>query len=295
MKKLYSLLAIAMFSVAAIAQTTTLAEYTFASLAGGTNDYGTSPLTATTTDPSLTVGGLTRGSGIGTTGSGAAAAWGGNDFTSTDAASAITSNEFATFTITVKTDYKVSLATISKYNIRRSGTGPTSGQWQYQIGAGSFVNIGSAITWGSGTNSSGNEQAAIDLNAISALQNLAAGTVVTFRILVFGASATGGTWYINSKGTSKTLTVLGKAVDLTLAVGDLNSTKVSLVKNTSVNNTITFGAKANVQIVNANGQVVKSANVENGTALDVSTLRKGMYIVTATVDGKRVSQKILKN
>ena len=80
-----------------------------------------------------------------------------------------------------------------------------------------------------------------------------------------------------------------------LAVGDLNSSKVILVRNTSVQNTLSFGAKANVQIVNANGQVVKSTQVDNGTSLDVSNLAKGLYIVTGVVDGQKVSQKIIKN
>ena len=43
-------------------------------LPGGTNNFGPSPLAATTADPHVTVGGLTRGSGVGTSGSGAARA-----------------------------------------------------------------------------------------------------------------------------------------------------------------------------------------------------------------------------
>lgn len=80
-----------------------------------------------------------------------------------------------------------------------------------------------------------------------------------------------------------------------LAVSDINGNKVSLVKNTNVNNTIVFGTKANVQIVNANGQVVKTASVVENSNLDVSSLAKGMYIVTAEVNGQKVSQKIIKN
>lgn len=82
---------------------------------------------------------------------------------------------------------------------------------------------------------------------------------------------------------------------VTLAVGDVYSSKANLVKNTNVNNTVIFGAKANVQIVNVNGQVVKSAAVTDGTSLDVSSLAKGMYIVTGSVNGEKVSQKIIKN
>lgn len=80
-----------------------------------------------------------------------------------------------------------------------------------------------------------------------------------------------------------------------LAVTDVNGVKINLVKNTNVNNTIVFGAKANVQILNVNGQVVKTASVVENTNLDVSSLAKGMYIISAEVNGQKVSQKIIKN
>ena len=67
------------------------------------------------------------------------------------------------------------------------------------------------------------------------------------------------------------------------------------MKNTNVNNTIVFGAKANVQIISANGQVVKTAAVNENTTLDVSSLAKGMYIISADVNGQKVSQKVIKN
>lgn len=80
-----------------------------------------------------------------------------------------------------------------------------------------------------------------------------------------------------------------------LAVTDIYGAGVKLVKNTNVNNTIVFGAKANVQIFNVNGQVVKTASVVENTNLDVSSLAKGMYIISAEVNGQKVSQKIIKN
>ena len=81
----------------------------------------------------------------------------------------------------------------------------------------------------------------------------------------------------------------------TMSVVDVNNTKVNLVKNTIVNDGLTFGAKAtNVQLVNMNGQVVKTVSVDNGTIVNISSLPKGTYIVTADVNGKKVSQKIVK-
>jgi hypothetical protein len=274
---------------------TTIAEWTPVTLTNGVGDFGASPFTASTTDSNLSVVGLTRGSGVGQTGTGAANAWGGTDFNSASAAVAITANKFATFTLTAASGYKFSISSIEKYNIRRSASGPTTGQWQYQVGSGAFTDIGSPITWGATTSNAGNEQAAIDLSGIPTLQNIAAGTTITFRIVNYGASGT-GSWYINghANATSKTLTVKGTVVTATLAAGDVNATKSNLVKNTVVSNTIIFGTKANVQVVNMNGQVVKSASVNENSTLDVSTLTKGIYFVTGNVNGKLVSQKITK-
>ncbi|WHF51646.1 T9SS type A sorting domain-containing protein [Chryseobacterium gotjawalense] len=80
-----------------------------------------------------------------------------------------------------------------------------------------------------------------------------------------------------------------------LAVLDFNGIKVNLIKNTNVRDVIVFGAKANVQIINVNGQVVKTASVAENTSLDVSSLAKGVYIISAEVNGQKVSQKIIKN
>lgn len=80
----------------------------------------------------------------------------------------------------------------------------------------------------------------------------------------------------------------------TLGTIDTSKTKVSLVKNTSFNSNLTFGANSNVQIINASGQVVKSATVVNGTSVDVSSLPMGIYVVTGEVNGQKVSQKVIK-
>lgn len=108
------------------------------------------------------------------------------------------------------------------------------------------------------------------------------GTNYTYFAIKRGGSAS----YISS--------IVVEYEDATMGVGDVNATKANLVKNTVVNNAILFAAKADVQIVSMNGQVVKSASVNENTALDVTSLAKGMYIVTGTVNGKAVSQKIIK-
>lgn len=79
-----------------------------------------------------------------------------------------------------------------------------------------------------------------------------------------------------------------------LAVNDAVSSKSILVKNTVVAEELSFAAKTAVQIINMNGQVVKTANVSENSKLNVSDLAKGVYIVRGTVNGKTATQKIIK-
>jgi hypothetical protein len=168
----------------------------------GLSGYGASPLTAASNAPNVTpVAGLTRGSGVGTANTAAANAWGGTGFVFADEATAVTGNSFATFSLTAAPGYKMSCTNIPAYNIRRSSSGSTTGIWQYQIGGGTFTDIGSAITWGGTTTSTGNPESAIDLSGIGPLQNVPAGTNVTFRIVLWGGTGT-GTWYVNNLATS---------------------------------------------------------------------------------------------
>ncbi len=81
---------------------------------------------------------------------------------------------------------------------------------------------------------------------------------------------------------------------VTMGIGGANATKVNLVKNTVADNNLVFATKGEVKIVSLAGQVVKTAVVSDNTVLNIADLAKGMYIVTGIVDGKTVSQKIIK-
>jgi hypothetical protein len=166
----------------------------------GETNFGTSPLTATNKAPNLTVGGLTRGSGISTSGGTAAArAWGGNTFTDTSESAATNSSRYATFTAAANADYRVSFTNISRLDYRRSSGGPANGALQYQVGSGPFVDI-APLSYSS-SSSSGASLGPISLSGIAALQNIGAGTNVTFRIVSWNGSS-GGTWYIFDVATS---------------------------------------------------------------------------------------------
>lgn len=175
-----------------------VAGWDFFGLPGGPNNFGPSPFAPSTTGMFVTVGGLTRGPGVGANGTGGQDAWGGNSWhDGTDLLTAISAGNYVTFTITANTGYTLSFSSINAYNIRRSGTGPTTGQWQYQVGTGLFVNIGNQIIWGSNTEAPGNPQSPIILTLISDLQNIASGITVTFRVVNWGGNNPNGTWYFN--------------------------------------------------------------------------------------------------
>lgn len=211
----------------------------------GVFGYGASPYAASSaSNANLTVGGLTRGSGVTQSGTAASNAWGGTGFNYATPALAIAANAFATFTITPKAGYTASFSAISQFDYRRSSTGPTTGLIQYQIGSAAFVDV-ATVNYTS-TASSGGSVGSIDLSTFPGLQNVAAGTVVTFRIVNYGASAATGPWYIFDKGASTspdfivsgTVTQAG-APDLTISAthgatfiqGDHGRTYSALVTN----------------------------------------------------------------
>lgn len=109
------------------------------------------------------------------------------------------------------------------------------------------------------------------------------------------SSATRGTVDTNNNASDFTKTAPNPQNMATLAVSDVSKANSTLVKNTVVSETLAFAKTADIQIVNTAGQVVKSAKVTEGSTLNVSSLAKGTYIVTGTVNGERVSQKVIKN
>jgi hypothetical protein len=157
-------------------------------------NYGVSPLAPTTNAPNLSIVGLGRGFGVATSGTAAARAWGGNGFTNATAAAAVAFNQFASFSVAANNGYKVSYSSLNKFDYRRSGTGAASGVLQYQIGSGAFADI-AALSYPSNT-SSGGSIGPIDLSVVSSLQNVGAGTNVTFRIVNYGGSNPAGNWYL---------------------------------------------------------------------------------------------------
>ena len=262
------LIAIAMFVVCGRSYgQTNVVKFDLSTLPGGTNLFGASPLTPTTSDANITIVGLTRGSGMTTTGTAASKAWGGlSGNTSSTQTTGISSNNTATFSITPKVGYKVSLTQIPAYNIRRSSTGFTTGIWQYSVNGSAYTDIGTAITWGNTTTSAGNAQAAISLSGITALQNVAAGITITLRVVLWSASATGGAWYFNDQTSGTTdLIVTGTVAAIPSSDATLSALTTTAGTLTPSFASATIGYTATVPYTTTSVTVTPTRNQANAT------------------------------
>ena len=145
-------------------------------------------IAATTLNANLNPTVVSRGAGLNVSALG-------NSFSSTNytaagtPAQAITGNKYLQFTIGAQAGFTVSLSTLD-VNFRRSSTGPNSFQWQYSLDgfATAGVPIGGAISY-TLTTGNGDAQTQINLSGIGALQAVAAGTTITFRVFGSGATA----------------------------------------------------------------------------------------------------------
>lgn len=164
---------------------------------GGTNFFGNSPLAPTTSAANVVNGSLIRGSGVATSNSptaatGAARGWGGIGWAA-NAAAGIAANKFITFSTQAATDYTLSLTSVNPFSYRRSSTGASSAELQYQIDGGAFTTI---TTYNLSSTASSGATLTTDLTGVAALQNVPSTSVITFRIVPYGASSTTGTFYI---------------------------------------------------------------------------------------------------
>lgn len=159
---------------------------------------GANPLAASTVAANVTAGSLTKGSGItaGTAGN----AWGGSGWNVASEALAISGNKFATLTVKANTGNRINFDAVSKLLYRTSSTGPSSGALQYSLDGSTFTDITNTITYA--LNTSSGSIGAVDLSSVGPLQGVPSSKTVTFRIVNWNASGSGGTWYVNNGNAS---------------------------------------------------------------------------------------------
>ncbi len=144
-------------------------------------DETSAPNTITRHEGVELTSGLQRGEGI--TGGGTAEAWGGSGWEGTDRDSAIGNADYFTVTIAPAKGKAISFDQIQSL-IFRGDNSATTYLWQYQIGDGPFVDIGSAGNR-LGLDGQRHPQEPTALSGIKELQNIS--QPVTFRMLGWGA------------------------------------------------------------------------------------------------------------
>lgn len=251
-------------------------------LPGGVNNFGPSPYAATQTAANVTVGGLTRGSGISTTGTAAARGWGGTSWSTAfnNVDSSVLFNKFFTFTVKANAGYTLSLSSIDPFDYRRSSTGPQLGAIQYQINGGAYTTI-ATVSFPS-TSSSGASVGSTDLSGISALQNLPSSSTVTFRIVPYRSSSSTGTFYIFDTGnsTANDFAVNGSVC----ALPSCNITGPDFVCNNTSG--ITYTAPAGMSAYNwsisGNGSISGATNGQSVSVTSGNFLNNYTLAVTIT-------------
>jgi IPT/TIG domain len=241
----------------------------------GQTNYGTQGLGATTVASGVTNSlGLTRGSGVTTSGTAASNAWGGNSWASTSS-EGISGNQYASFGFTVAASEVVSLSTIDM-NYLRTSNGPTSGYWQYQTNGGSWILIGDFANEFSSSSSSGATMTEISLTSISGLQNLSAGTVVSIRVVPYGAHSPSGNWYVYDL-SGHDLAVGGTVLASQSAT---TTTITSHTPNPSVTNqAVTFTVTVSGSVPNGETVTLDDAS-NNNAAVGTGTLSSSAATIT---------------
>lgn len=286
MKKLFTLLSIVAISFYVQGQTNFTATYDFAE-SPTNNELG-----ALTGSTNLTI------SKFSTVGATYVSSTGNRYANSGAPTGTLNTNKYVQVTLTPSTGYSLTINSLT-VKVQRSGTGPRdiavrSSADNYTANLPATINPANAELSIIPTNvihyvndiNSGQNGATITPTNITDVSS-----PVTFRFYFFNSEANDGTFSVDD------VVINGTTKSIPLGTIDNIKEKNIFLKNTMVDNTLSFQTKGNasVKVYNANGQLVKTANVSAQNAnVNVANLPKGNYVVTAVLDGETVSQKILK-
>ncbi|MEK7952454.1 Ig-like domain-containing protein [Luteolibacter soli] len=171
----------------------------------GQNNWGTQGLAATQKHSNVTVGGLTRGSGVDTGAGSSLNGWGGEHWNAESYDDGIAANRFITFTITPGSGSEVSIETFTLH-YRRSTNGPLVAALQFKIGNGAYIDVEEMLL-DAEANTAGIAND-IDLSSIQELQDHS-GSPITFRLIPYLANDDEGDFYVWGESPGLDLTVQG--------------------------------------------------------------------------------------
>lgn len=184
-------------------------------------------------------------------------------------------------------------STTARVWIRKNGT-----KYQFGLGSGTAPDSWSANTWDTTTPTLVTLSYDFASNTLSLFENQLTPTTPSVTVTPTTAYTNLGGFMFRQDTNSTTPTLVIDALNiytgLVLAVNDIKLVNSNFVRNTMVKDEIYFGSASDVKVFNMNSQVVKTAKVSEYKNLNVSDLNPGIYIVTGMVDGRPVSQRILK-
>ncbi|WP_157960737.1 phospholipase D-like domain-containing protein [Nubsella zeaxanthinifaciens] len=180
---------------------------------------------AAATASGITADPVTRGSGYNTSntlGNGFSSAV--TSFSTSSLTKAKTNNEFFQFALNVNLtgDNVLSLYAIDA-RIRRSGNGNNNFIWAYSLDGNNYTDVPSSATTFTDSDDAGIFRPTVDLRSIAALQALAGGTKVYFRLYGWGATTSGGSFAFGRSATSTEATLDVSGVSYNVLPVQLNT------------------------------------------------------------------------
>lgn len=265
------------------------------------SNWGVQALAPTFANPDITVGGLTRGTGVSTTLTQLVPnSWGGKGFTALDAAGALTSDDTFSFSITpgVGTQLTVQSLVLNYRVSTNSGgaqTGPTEALLFYKIGDDEFIEM-ETVFFSNPSPTGATLTVEIEGNYTD-LENVSPGTQVTFLIAPYGGTIAAGSLVFYGPMSGSDLTING-VVDAggiddnpPLVVGLSPADNSSDVPAATSTLTMTFNenvARGSGQILVKNslsGQNVSSLDVTNPVQVTLSANQIGLVLPAALAAG----------
>jgi phosphatidylserine/phosphatidylglycerophosphate/cardiolipin synthase-like enzyme len=182
-----------------------VARWNFRGLAGNEASVAAnSTATGITADP------LTRGSGFNVTSSSLANGFTSavTSFTTSSLAKAKANNEFFQFAINVNLtgDNVLSLYAIDA-RLRRSGNGNNNYLWAYSLDGTNYTDLPASANTFTDSDDAGVFRPTVDLRSIPALQAIAGGSKVYFRLYGWGSTTSGGSFAIGRSATTTEATL----------------------------------------------------------------------------------------
>ena len=262
-------------------------------------NYGSNELTTTTANENLIIGGLTRSAAIEETTAGNTtpnrAIWGCKNLSSTNFGNIakgemdakyndmIADVKYITFTITPKVGATLSLSGIDAFKAVASGS-TIRMRMEYKVGDGAFtvfgIRDGATDDLPLSNGSAGVSSKDVDFSEMTELQDIAAGTTVTFRIAFISnetpekVSVATGSWagFFNSIFSIKGIVSgQGTGVENT----EISNANVSVKDQTIY---VQSSEASFVSVYSISGKFISSKTVENGE-VDFTIAGKGVYLV----------------